>query len=107
MPIVRAVVAVVTVLSLLVVTGRADGSPLSRARTRDAYALAYDLRFAACLAMLEKAAEADSLDPGPERATAAVTWMEMLFAQGVATFEAFTGEISKTDVARVGIRRAG
>ncbi len=85
MPIVRVLVAVVTSLSLLVIPGRADGSPLSRARTRDGYALAYDLQFAACLAMLEKAAEADSLDPGPQRAIAAVTWMEMLFAQGVAT----------------------
>ena len=33
MPIVRALVAVVTVLSMLVVAGRADGSPLSRAYT--------------------------------------------------------------------------
>ncbi len=100
MPIVRALVAVVAVLSTLVGAGRADGSPLSRARTRDAYALAYDLRFDDCLAMLEKAAGADSLDPGPQRAIAAVTWIEMLFAQGMATFEAFTGEISKTDIAR-------
>ncbi|MEO8520618.1 MAG: hypothetical protein ABI603_04600 [Acidobacteriota bacterium] len=90
----------VVMVSMLVVAERADGSPLSRARMREGYALAYDLQFAACLAMLEEAAEADPLDPGPQRAIAAVTWMEMLFAQGVATFEAFTGEMSKTDVAR-------
>ena len=32
-----------------------------------------------------------------------MTWIEILFAQGVATFEAFTGEISKGDVVRPAI----
>ena len=80
--------------------GRADASPASRARTQDAYALAYDLRFAECYDALEQAAKADPLDPAPRRAIAAVTWIEILFAQGVATFEAFTGELSKKDIVR-------
>ena len=79
---------------------RAHGSPLSRSRTQDGYALAYDLQFAACYEALADAASADPHDPAPRRAIAAVTWIEILFAQGVATFEAFTGEVSKGDVAR-------
>jgi tetratricopeptide (TPR) repeat protein len=79
---------------------RADGSPLSRARTRAGYALAYDLQFADCYKTLAEAITADPLDPAPRRAIAAVTWIEILFTQGVATFEAFTGEISKGDVIR-------
>ena len=42
----------------------------------------------------------DPLDPAPHRAMASLAWIEILFAQGVATFEAFTGEISKDDVVR-------
>lgn len=79
---------------------RADGSPLSRSRTQAGYALAYDLQFAACYNMLAEAIVADPRDPAPRRAIAAVTWIEILFAQGAATFEAFTGEISKGDVIR-------
>ena len=80
--------------------GRADASPTSRAGTQDGYALAYDLRFAECYDAFERAAKADPLDPAPRRAIAAVTWIEILFAQGVATFEAFTGELSKKDIVR-------
>jgi tetratricopeptide (TPR) repeat protein len=78
----------------------ADASPRSRARTRAGYALAYELQFADCYNTLAEAITADPLDPAPRRAIAAVTWIEMLFTQGVATFEAFTGEISKGDVVR-------
>jgi tetratricopeptide (TPR) repeat protein len=77
-----------------------DGSPASRARTQAGYALAYDLQFATCYATLAEAITADPRDPAPRRAVAAVTWIEILFAQGVATFEAFTGDISKGDVVR-------
>src|SRR3954467_4378731 len=87
-------------LALATAAATADASPLSRSLTQDAYALAYDLRFAACYEVLERAAAADPFDPAPPRAIAAVTWMEILFAQGIATFEAFTGEISKSDIAR-------
>jgi tetratricopeptide (TPR) repeat protein len=80
--------------------GRVEGSPLSRERTRAGYALAYDLQFAASYETLAQAAAEDPRDPAPRRAIAAVTWIEILFAQGVATFEAFTGEISKGDVMR-------
>jgi tetratricopeptide (TPR) repeat protein len=79
---------------------RADGSPLSRARTRAGYALAYELQFPDCYNALAEAIAADPGDPAPRRAVAAVTWIEILFTQGVATFEAFTGEISKGDVIR-------
>jgi tetratricopeptide (TPR) repeat protein len=78
----------------------ASASPLSRAKTQEGYALAYDLRFQAAYEVLADAEAADPEDPAPPRAIAAVTWMEALFAQGVATFEAFGGEISRTDVKR-------
>lgn len=96
----RTWLASLTGIALLLGTVRADASALSRARTREGYALAYDLQFAACYAALEQAAAADPLDPAPPRAMAAVTWIEILFSQGVATFEAFTGELSQSDVAR-------
>lgn len=96
----RALTAALTCLMVAVAAARADGSPLSRARTQDGYALAYDLQFAACYDTLAEAIMADPRDPAPRRAIAAVTWIEILFAQGVATFEAFTGEISKGDVIR-------
>ena len=78
----------------------ASASPLSRAKTQEGYALAYDLRFQASYEVLAEAEAADPTDPAPPRAIAAVTWMEALFAQGVATFEAFDGEVSKSDVKR-------
>ena len=96
----QSLAAVVTCAMVTVAAVRAEGSPLSRARTQDGYALAYDLQFSACYEALADAATADPLDPAPRRAIAAVTWIEILFAQGVATFEAFTGEISKGDVVR-------
>ena len=79
---------------------RATASPLSRARTLQGYALAYDLQFVECYRVLADAVKVDPDDPAPQRAIAAVTWIEILFAQGVATFESFTGEISKGEVAR-------
>jgi len=84
----------------LMMTLPVDASPSSRAATQEAYALAYGLHFAACYNALERASAMDPRDPAPARAIAAVTWVEILFAQGVATFEAFTGEISKSDIAR-------
>ena len=91
-----ALVSVCTVAAVPVV----ESSPRSRAETRTAYALAYDLQFPAAYEVLESASTADPSDPAPRRAIAAITWMEILFAQGVATFEAFGGEISKSDVVR-------
>jgi hypothetical protein len=96
----RALCAVLAYILIAFSAVRADGSPLSRARTRAGYALAYELQFADCYNTLAEAITADPLDPAPRRAIAAVTWIEMLFTQGVATFEAFTGEISKGDVIR-------
>jgi tetratricopeptide (TPR) repeat protein len=90
---------------VLIVAAQADGSPLSRARTHDGFVLAYDLQFASCLDTFAAAVAADPRDPAPWRAIAAVTWMEILFAQGVATFEAFNGEVSKADVARPAVPR--
>lgn len=85
---------------VLLVTWGAEGSPRSRAQTRHGYALAYDLQFAASLDAFDAAATTDPRDPAPHRAIAAITWMEILFAQGVATFEAFTGALSNNDVIR-------
>jgi tetratricopeptide (TPR) repeat protein len=82
------------------IASSAEGSPASRARTQAGYALAYDLQFSTCYDAFAEAARTDDRDPAPRRAIAAVTWIEILFAQGVATFEAFTGEISKGDVIR-------
>jgi tetratricopeptide (TPR) repeat protein len=78
----------------------AAASPRSRDRTLQGYALAYDLQFVECYEVLADAVKADPNDPAPRRAIAAVTWIEILFAQGVATFESFTGEISKGEVER-------
>jgi tetratricopeptide (TPR) repeat protein len=72
----------------------------SREMTAQALRDAYNLDFATAYASLEAAARLDPSDPAPVRAAAAVTWMEVLFIQGVATFEAFTGQASKEDVAR-------
>ncbi len=77
-----------------------EGSPRSRSQTRTGYALAYDLQFAASLDVFDAAVTTDQHDPAPHRAIAAITWMEILFGQGVATFEAFSGTISKADVIR-------
>jgi tetratricopeptide (TPR) repeat protein len=77
-----------------------SASPLSRARTEDGFALAYDLQFDESRRVLAEAVAADPSDPAPHRAMAAIAWIEILFAQGVATFEAFTGEVPEGDVAR-------
>ncbi len=90
----------------LFVAPPASGSPASRARTQQAYALAYDLQFDRCDAALADAIAMDPSDPAPHRARASVAWLEILFAQGVATFEAFTGEISKDDVVRPAVPAA-
>lgn len=75
-------------------------SPASRQLTADALRDAYNLEFPACYARLDEAGRLDPSDPAPVRAIAAVTWMEILFSQGAATFEAFTGQASKKDVVR-------
>lgn len=75
-------------------------SPESRALMREGYAQAYELNFEASLAALAEARRLDPEDPGPLRATAAVTWMEILFLQGVATYAAFQGSPSGDTVAR-------
>jgi tetratricopeptide (TPR) repeat protein len=77
-----------------------EASPASRQLTADALLDAYNLEFPACYARLDEAARLDPADPAPVRAIAAVTWMEILFSQGAATFEAFTGQASKKDVIR-------
>jgi len=75
-------------------------STQSRAGTLQGYAHAYDLQFDAAHATLAEAVSADRADPAPHRAIAAVIWMEILFIQGITTFEAFTGEITQSDIAR-------
>ena len=82
-------------------TSPAAGWPASRQGTLQAYTL----RVQAC--SLGRRMTASGLLPRPThsirrhmRAIAAVTWIEILFTQGTATFEAFTGEISKGDVVR-------
>jgi tetratricopeptide (TPR) repeat protein len=71
-----------------------EASAESRQLTRQGYALAYDLRFTDSLAVLSRARAADPTDSAPHRAVAAVTWVEMLCAQGIATFAAFEGTAS-------------
>ena len=79
----------------------AEASPASRQRTREAFVHAYGLNFAAAYAAFAEAAALDGSDPAPPRGIAAVAWIETLFMQGVATFEAFTGQVSsKADVVR-------
>ncbi|HJQ87671.1 MAG TPA: hypothetical protein VJ820_09440 [Propionibacteriaceae bacterium] len=78
----------------------AAASPETRERTRQGYAHAYDLRFVEALSVLNAAHRADPKDPAPPLAVAAITWMEILFAQGVATFEAFSGHARGESVPR-------
>lgn len=103
----RPAIATFTALTAIVTAGlvvlgepRVMASPLSRERTQQAFTLAYDLQFESAREVLADAVTADPADPAPHRAIAAVTWIEILFAQGVATFEAFTSEVPKGDVAR-------
>ena len=95
-----ALIAALTSAMFGVSASPAHGSRLSRTRTLEGYALAYELRFADCYDALAEAAVADPQDPAPPRAIAGVTWIEILFAQGVTTFEAFTGGVSSGEVAR-------
>ena len=75
-------------------------SPGSRELTREGYRQVYELRFEESLAILDKAKRADPSDPAPPRAIAAVTWMEILFVQGSATYAAFQGSPSGDIVSR-------
>ena len=48
---IRTLAAALTCATMVVVSAeRADGSPVSLARTQDGYALAYHFQFAACVA---------------------------------------------------------
>lgn len=78
----------------------APASGRSRALTREGYLAAYELNLRGSASIFEEARRADPLDPAPARALAAITWMEILFAQGAATFDAFTGEASADRVDR-------
>jgi len=78
----------------------AYSSPASRAMTREGYQHAYELRFPEALTALTEARRLDPSDPAPLRAVAAITWIEILFGQGVATYHAFQGSPSGDVVAR-------
>jgi tetratricopeptide (TPR) repeat protein len=91
---------VLAVAGLISIASPAYASTESRALTKEAFSRAYELRFAESLAVLADARRADPSDPAPLRAAAAVTWMEILFAQGVATFAAFDGDASGDAVSR-------
>ena len=96
-----ALVPLASVAAMMVVAAvPAHASSESRARTREGFGLAYELRFAESLAVLDDARRADPADPAPARAIAAVTWMEILLSQGVATFAAFQGDASGDVVSR-------
>ena len=96
------------VVLVLLTTGlsSAYGSPRSRALTRQGYSEAYQLNFPESASIFAEARRADPLDPAPARALAAITWMEILFAQGVATFEAFQGDASGDSVQRPSVDAA-
>lgn len=96
------------VLAILVLfSSTASASPASRQRTREAFDLAYALKFGDAYAAFKAAASIDANDPAPLRGIASLLWMEALFAQGAATFEAFTGQVSsKSDVARPAVPAA-
>ena len=97
----RTVAAVVWMLGgVVLLPAQAFSSTESRALTRQGYHHAYELRFDESLAVLAEAGRADPSDPAPPRAIAAVTWMEILFAQGVATYAAFQGSSSADVVTR-------
>ena len=90
------------ILLVLLTTGvsTADGSARSRALVREAYSEAYELKFRESALTLAEARRRDPLDPAAARALAALSWMEILFAQGVATFQAFQGDASGDSVQR-------
>ncbi len=90
-----------TVLIVLAAHSSAQASPASRLRTREAFRLAYGLKFEDAYKAFAEAAAIDPNDPAPARGHTAVLWIESLFAQGAVTFEAFTGQVSsKSDVVR-------
>lgn len=97
----RTVAAVVWMLGgVVLLPAQASSSTESRVLTREGYRHAYELRFDESFAVLADASRADPSDPAPPRAIAAVTWMEILFAQGVATYAAFQGSSSADVVTR-------
>ena len=97
----RTVAGVVWMLGgVLLFPAQASSSTESRALTRQGYHHAYELRFDESLVVLAEAVRADPSDPAPLRAIAAVTWMEILFAQGVTTYAAFQGSSSADVVTR-------
>jgi tetratricopeptide (TPR) repeat protein len=85
---------------LLSAPALAYSSPVSRAITREGYQHAYELRFPEALSALAEARRLDPSDPAPLRAVASITWMEILFTQGVGTYHAFQGNPSADTVAR-------
>ena len=91
---------VLAVAALVSAPSTATASTASRALTREGFSRAYELRLPESLAVFAEARLADPTDPAPLRAAAAVTWMEILFGQGVATFTAFEGDASGDAVSR-------
>jgi tetratricopeptide (TPR) repeat protein len=98
--------SLVLLVLVTVALSSAEASSRSRALTRQGYSEAYELKFPESGAIFAEARRADPVDPAPARAIAAVTWMEILFAQGVATFEAFQGDASGDSVHRPTVDRS-
>jgi tetratricopeptide (TPR) repeat protein len=95
------------IVTMLFAAPAAHASPESRQRTREAFGFAYELNFVEAYAAFGEAMTLDPDDPAPPRGLAAVVWIETLFTQGAATFEAFTGQVSsKSDVERPSIPRS-
>lgn len=93
-------VQAVAIAGLVSIASPAYSSPESRALTQEAFRRAYELEFAESRTLLANARRTDPADPAPVRAAAAVSWMEILFAQGVATYAAFDGDASGDAVSR-------
>jgi hypothetical protein len=87
-------------MGALVMPSAAAAASDSRTLTREGYRHAYDLRFEESRARFAEAQRSDPSDVAPLRGIAAVTWMEILFTQGVATYAAFQGSPSGDSVAR-------
>src|SRR5689334_10036421 len=87
-------------LVLLLLSAAPLHAATSRELTAQAFRQAYSLDFVSAYASLDEAARLDPADPAAARASAAITWIELLLVQGAATFEAFTGQASKDDVSR-------
>jgi tetratricopeptide (TPR) repeat protein len=97
--------SLLVLIFLSAVPPSAQASTRARDLTRRGFAEAYELNFPESIAIFAEARRADPGDPAPARAIAAVTWMEILFAQGVATFEAFQGDASGDSVYRPTVDR--